>query len=136
MQLLTSFKKILFLFSLCLTTLSFSQNEPTKFNFPIEGLMKVQKNENGEPKRYNYIDFKEDTYALMLDDKNLYVFQAINKIDDIYILKQLTFGDHILIDNGLEKTTIKLKIEQLNENKYELSFIFLNRTEKIIIINN
>ncbi len=113
---------------------AYSQTNSTEHPFPISGLFKVQKNELNEPKRYNYIDFKEDTYALMQDDKNLYVFQAIDKINDVYTLKQLTFGDHVLVDNGKEKTTIQLKIIQIEESQYELSFIFPNRTEKIILI--
>ena len=134
MRPLKDIKNILFLIAFCLTTSVFAQNESTKINFPISGLMKVQKNEQNEPKRYNYIDFKEDTYALMLDDENLFTFQAIALSNDEYVLKQLTYGAHRLEESENEKTDIRLKIMSLGVDRYELSFIFPNRIEKLILI--
>ncbi len=133
MYLLDGLKRLFFLLIIGFTSTAFSQNESI-YNFPISGLMKVQKNEHNEPKRYNYIEFKDDTYALMLDEKQLYVFQAVEKMNDQYVLKQLTFGEHVLDENS-DPTNMRLKIVELGTNTYELSFIYYNRTEKIILIN-
>lgn len=131
MYLLDNLRKLLFLLIIGLTTTAFSQNEANN-DFPISGLMKVQKNENNEPKRYNYIEFKDDTYALMLDDRQLYVFQSIAKINDEYVLKQLTFGEKVL-DENTDPTNMRLRIREIASNTYELSFIYSNRTERIIL---
>lgn len=131
MYLLDNLRKLLFLLIIGLTTTAFSQNEANN-DFPISGLMKVQKNENNEPKRYNYIEFKDDTYALMLDDRQLYVFQSIAKINDEYVLKQLTFGEKVLDENS-DPTNMRLRIREIASNTYELSFIYSNRTERIIL---
>lgn len=131
MYLLDNLRKLLFLLIIGLTTTAFSQNEANN-DFPISGLMKVQKNENNDPKRYNYIEFKDDTYALMLDDRQLYVFQSIAKINDEYVLKQLTFGEKVL-DENTDPTNMRLRIREIASNTYELSFIYSNRTERIIL---
>ena len=132
MRLLT-IKKALFLLSICLATFSFSQNEPAKINFPIDGLMKVQKNENNEPKRYNYIDFKENTYALKQDEQELFVFEVIAFNNEEYVLKQLSYGNQTG-DNNTEQVDIRVKLRELEVGKYEVTFLFPNRTEKIILI--
>ena len=133
MRLLNHFKNTLFLITFCFTTSAFAQTEVVKVNFPISGLMKVQKNEQNEPKRYNYIHFAEDTYALMLDQERLFTFQALAFTNDEYVLKQVSAGT-TLMDENSDPTNIRLKINSMGGNKYELTFIFPNRTEKIILI--
>ena len=70
----------------------------------------------------------------MLDDENLFTFKAIALSNDEYVLKQLTYGAHLLEESENEKTDIRLKIMSLGVDRYELSFIFPNRIEKLILI--
>jgi|GEM_PF-5483903 len=108
----------------------------TSFDFPITGIYEVESNETNPSNRYNILEFKEDIYFLKMDEKELFSFKAIGLNDGLYSIQQLTYGDNVLDENSDKPTSFQIKIEEVNTNIYQVSFIFPNRTETIRIIKS